>query len=135
MCDEQVAATLEAKGDEWPEQLVRPQVEGRRLARQPARDRRAPLLPHATGLDARRTGRDPASLEHRHPGAPMLQLVCDREPDHAGSDHGDVKRLPAHRTTLTAGAGARKTCQSDTVAMVVVAHTMLPSGTELRETR
>ena len=96
VCDEQVAARLEAERHRRVQPLVRLGVERRRLARQPAGDRRSPLLANAAGLDTRGACADPAALEDCDSRTPSCQLPRDREPDDARSDHGDFEPRVSH---------------------------------------
>src|SRR5207253_4062953 len=94
---EQVAAAPEPQWNARPEALVGLRPERGRLTREPAGDRRAPLLANPARLDARGARADPRPLEDRDARTAFAERAGDRQTDHAGPDHGDL----GHAGSLT----------------------------------
>ena len=104
--DERVPARAEARAQTRPEPIAELPVEGERLPREQAVDRRRPLLADTAGLDARGAGSDPGAVDDATSSPQLGEVAGDREPDHAGADHGDVGRarlVAATRATLASG--------------------------------
>ena len=93
---EEIAAGAEAQLDREVELPLGLSPEGGGLAGEATGDRRAPLLAHASRLDARLARPDPRPLEDDHGRAAQLQGAGHGEPGDPGADNGDVGGLSRH---------------------------------------
>jgi hypothetical protein len=106
--DEGAAAGAEARPQTRPEAVAELAVDAERLPREQAVEPDRPLLAHTAGLETVGAGSDSGPVDDQDRAAALGQVVGDREPDHAGSDHGDVR-----------GSGSRSLPDDATIAPMV----------------